>query len=123
MVRWVTKYLGIKDADSELSLDEYGSVIVDLRDVADGENDQRTMMLAFNRVLSIVAQMKKLNTRAILQCEGGLSRSPLFAAAIFVFANDLEWEDALDFIKKKIPEAQISQDLLDSMKKAFGQVG
>lgn len=122
MTRWVTKYLGIKDAKSRLSTDEYGSIILDLRDMADGSNPPELLARIFGKVFATVASAKKLGTRVILQCEGGISRSPAMVAAIFVYANDMEWEDALDLVKKKVPEAQISLELLDSFKEAFGQV-
>ena len=122
MVNWITKLMGVKDAASELKEDELGSIIVDLRDVKDGSNEPGLITVAFNSVFATVASAKRLNTRVILQCQAGISRSPAFAVAIFVYANDVEWEDAIEIVKRKVPQMQINQDLLMSLKIAFGEI-
>ena len=119
MVNWVTKTLGVKSANSKLKKDEFGTIVVDLRDINDGTNDATTIALVFNRVFSAAALGKNTGTKVILQCEAGISRSCAFIAAIFVRANDMEWDDAIDFVKKKVPQCQINLDLIDSIKEAM----
>jgi protein-tyrosine phosphatase len=116
IVNWVTKFIGVKSAKSPLKESEFGSIIVDVRDLKDGVNDPNELVKALQRLFTVVAFARQYKSPVIIQCEAGLSRSTSLIAAIFVKANDMEWEDALEFVKKKVPEAQFNQDLLDCLK-------
>jgi hypothetical protein len=116
VVYWITKTLGVKGASDELSPEDYGSIIVDLRDITDGKNeDSRVIADTVIKVFKILA----FNYRVILQCQAGISRSPAFAALLFVYGNRMYWDNALDLVKKNCPIMQINQDLLDQMKMMF----
>jgi len=57
--------------------------------------------------------------KVILQCQAGLSRSNAIAVAILASGTQMDWEDALELVKKKCPIAQINQELLDQLKKIY----
>jgi len=122
LVSWITRTLGVKSSRSKLRKEEFGLIIVDLRDVVDGPNDPMDIIKTFNKVLTVAAVGRKSNVKVVLQCEAGISRSCAFVAAIFVHANDMEWDDAIDFVKKKVPECQMNLELIDSIKEALERV-
>lgn len=112
MVFWITKIMGVKSVDEELNDQEKGSVIIDIRDIADGSNPQGLL----TNTLSKVAKFLSSKERIIIQCQAGISRSPAIAAAMLVYGTYMEWDDAIDYVKKKCPRTQINQDLLKCLK-------
>jgi protein-tyrosine phosphatase len=119
MVYWVTKGLGIKAANEELTPDEYGSIIIDVRDITDGKQmkDGQENFNALAEKLYAIKGILATRQRTIIQCQAGVSRSPSIVAAMLVYATSMDWEDVLDIVKKKCPRTQINQDLLDQLKK------
>ena len=115
MVNWITKKLGVMSASSKLKKDEFGTIIVDLRDIVDGSNSIEDVIMAYNKVLSAAGISSNLKCKVVLQCEAGISRSCAFVVALLYRASDMEWEDAIDFVKKKVPQCQMNLDLLDSI--------
>ena len=117
MVYWITRLLGIKPAGEDLSPDDYGSVIIDVRDIKDGENE---LVKLINTLKKITAHLALERGRVILQCQAGMSRSPVLAIATLFLQYGLEWKDAEDLVKKKCPITQINKDLYDQVKKICG---
>jgi protein-tyrosine phosphatase len=123
MVCWITTQLGVKPVDGELKESEYGSVIVDLRNVPDmsfldkTEAEKKEALVKYvpmvletiQKIFKIVSQR---DIKVILQCQGGISRSPSFVVGILVYGTLMEWDDAQEFVKKKCPEAQFNEDLM-----------
>jgi protein-tyrosine phosphatase len=117
IVNWITKFIGVKSAKTPLSEKEYGSIIVDVRNLIDGVNEPDELVKTLQKLFTVVAFARQFKSPVVIQCEAGLSRSTSLIAAIFVKANDMEWEDALDFVKKKVPAAQFNQDFIDCLKR------
>jgi protein-tyrosine phosphatase len=111
MVYWITRTMGVKAVNEELNDEEKGSVIIDVRNVVDGSNPQGVL----TNTLGKLAKFLSSRERIIIQCQAGISRSPAFAAAMLVYGTNMEWDDAIDYVRKKCPRTQINQDLLKSL--------
>jgi hypothetical protein len=119
-LNWITDQIGIKSVKQNLKESEYGAIIIDLRNIKDdGTNDQNEVYMTLQKIFKVVTNR---DAKVILQCDGGISRSPVFMAAILVMGTQMSWDDAIDFVKKKNPETQINQDLLDTVKKVLNYI-
>jgi hypothetical protein len=126
LVYWITDRIGIKLPTDELIEKEYGTVIMDCRDLYDGENAPTKLFAKLN-VANIIY---KVDNRIIFQCQAGMSRS-IAMATLLVWCNDIvplvpeppfkkgssNIEDIYYNIKEKVPITQINMDLLDAIKK------
>lgn len=113
MVYWITRSLGIKAVNEELKENEYGAVIVDVRDIKDGVNAPEKLSEVLQRVASTASNPR---IRTVIQCQAGISRSPILAAALLSLTIKMSWEDAKWFVKHKCKRMQVNQDLHDQLK-------
>ena len=111
-------------AGEDLKSDEYGSIIIDVRDIVDGKQVQKddptkeTFEVLANK-LYLIKNILATRERVIIMCQAGMSRSPAIVAALLVYATSLDWEDVLAIVKKKCPRTNINPDLLDQLKKVI----
>ena len=137
---WITNNLGIKKASDELEAENFGSVIVDMRDINEKINllmkdielikaDPEQMKLyndhpeeAFtisrdevvywmSKVINVLAQRK---LKVILQDEDTSLTIP-FAAASLVYAINISYDEALSFIGNKC-SIEINDILMRALK-------
>lgn len=64
----------------------------------------------------MLIKIMSLGYPVIIQCQAGISRSNCFAAALLVYGTKMDWDDAIDLVKKKCPRANINLDLLSQFK-------
>lgn len=119
MVWWITKLIGTKAVDEELKEEEYGSIIVDVRDIVDGNNDIVLLRNTIRVLMGLCTYCSQVNKKLIIQCQAGISRSNALAAVLIALQVNIELDDALEFVKKKCPRTNINQDLLDQIKKGI----
>jgi protein-tyrosine phosphatase len=67
----------------------------------------------------LFAVVSNRKAKVVLQCEAGISRSPAFVTALMVWGMQLEWEDAVKFVKRKNSRTQINQELADQIIKVI----
>lgn len=113
---WITKHVGTMAVGEDLREDEYGCVIIDIRDLVDGKNDDQKLAEVIGRVVASAANFR---VRTIVQCQAGISRSNAVVAAMLALTVKLYFDDAIDFVKKKCPRANINIDLYRQMKEAI----
>uniref|UniRef100_A0A6M3XDJ5 Putative dual specificity phosphatase catalytic domain n=1 Tax=viral metagenome TaxID=1070528 RepID=A0A6M3XDJ5_9ZZZZ len=119
MVFWINRILGIKAVDEGLTEEEYGSIILDLRNLVDGKNEITPLVNTIKNAIAFYTICRERNLRLILQCQAGISRAPAIAATILGLQCDYEWDEALELIKKKCPRVNINQDLLEQLRSIF----
>jgi len=119
MVYWITKLIGTRAVGEELKDEEYGSIIVDVRNLVDGKNDIVPLMNAVKLLMGLCTYCSQTNRKLIIQCQAGISRSNALAAVLIALQVNIELDEALEFVKKKCPRTNINQDLLDQIKKGI----
>ena len=118
MVYWITRTIGTKAAGEELKPEEYGCIIFDVRNLTDGKNESLPLIKTLKALRGLITYAEGVNRRVIIQCQAGVSRANAMAATM-LFLDGLEWDDALDLVKKRCPRTQINQELLDQIKEIF----
>ena len=112
--------MGTKSVKDDLSKDEYGFIILDCRVLVDGYNEPILLMNFVKTAMTLYSIAVQKNIKLILQCQAGLSRSNAIALAILTTECGFEFEDALEYVKKKVPIAQMNNDLLNCLRRITG---
>lgn len=116
-------YWILKDKLGTASLPELEAVkklkdveVVLVKDLKDGKQKSKGQFESkVKKVEWIVLKKKK---KAVIICVGGMSRSNAVALAYLV-KNEMDFDEAFNLIRKKVPIAQINMDLIDYVKKKF----
>ena len=110
---WITRNLGTA-AYGEPELEKLKNTkFVNVRDLIDGAgNDPEIFKFKVSQVEKIISKGKK----AVVVCGSGISRSNAVALAYLIWKG-MEFDDAYNLIRKKVPITQIEMDLLDLAKK------
>lgn len=110
---WITKNLATSSMSEFMLRKRKNVVTVDVRDLIDGEgNDFEVFMDKVKEVGNLI----NTNQKVYICCESGISRSNAVALAYLV-RSGMEFDDAYNLIRKKVPVAQIDMALLDLAKK------
>ena len=118
MTSWIWENLGTI-AILE-SCTEDGVIIVDVRDLNDGETDVKKVM----KKIEIIGGLLAVGCRIAVRCVGGLNRSNCIAIAVMSYLvphGDLEetWEFHWKFTKERVPRMHIVPELEKTCKKAL----
>jgi Dual specificity phosphatase, catalytic domain len=92
-----------------------GFKIVDVRMLNDGNNSLEEYKLNIERVLSWLRD----NTNVVVCCDTGKSRSNAIALAVLVKYFKLNFYDAWELIKQKVPISNVNPSLISDLKKLF----
>ena len=124
-MKWILHNLGTCSIEETLeSIKKYqtGIIVVDARDIPDdkcsGEDFER-----LKKHIVIVSLLRKRGYRVLVRCHAGISRSNSIAIAVIMLDHKMIFEDALDLVKTKIPEANPHPELLDNIKDAVKEIG
>ena len=82
----ITKQIGIKAANEELSEKQYGAIIIDLRDIKEDGSDEPTVINA--KLQSIFQVVSLRRNTIILQDSDGKNVAPAFCSS----TNDLGYD-------------------------------
>lgn len=88
-------------------------VAVDVRDLIDGEGNDFEVFLG---KVEEVENLINVNQKVCVCCESGISRSNAVALAYLV-RSGMDFDEAYNMIKEKVPVVQIDMALLDLAKK------
>lgn len=113
---WITDKLAtasLSELEDIKKLD--GAEIVTVTDLADGK--QKTPDL-FDRKVRKVEKIIKNGKRAVVICAGGMSRSNSVAMGYLV-KNSMDFNEACDLIREKVPIAQINMALFDHIRRRY----
>lgn len=57
--------------------------------------------------------------RVVFMCQAGISRSNGLAALVIAYLDNMEWVDALEYVKKKVRRTHVLGQMQDSCKLAL----
>ncbi len=113
---WITKNLGTASLKELEKVKKLKDVEIELvTDLIDGEQVNKGQ---FKSKVNHVEKIIKKGKKAVVICVGGMSRSNSVALAYLV-KKGMDFDEAHNLIKEKVPIAQISMDLLDFIKKEY----
>jgi hypothetical protein len=112
MTYWIRRNLGIVSEDEPK---EPGIVILDVRDLRDEANPPQNIIPKIAAGVWLVEH----GMAVVVQCQGGISRSPGIAAAIIAYMDKIPFEDALNEVQDKVRRAMPEMSLRDSIKSAL----
>lgn len=118
----ITKYLAIEDVSTVEPSDEAQNIIVDISELTE-EADTKTILNCFNKTLALASIGKKCNAVVILKHPTDPSMAGLMATAIFVFANNMEWNKAIKIIKNEYKKFNPNEKILSILKEEFEKNG
>lgn len=100
-----------------------GWIIVDVRDLKDGTNND---IEAIKVKIEVIANLLSIGQKVTVRCCGGISRSNTIACAVMTFMLNFEGRD-FDYhwgkVKKACPRALINRGFLDEVKVALKELG
>ncbi|MEA3342785.1 MAG: dual specificity protein phosphatase family protein [archaeon] len=113
---WITKNLATASLPELEDIKKLnGTEIVAVTDLADGKQKSPDL---FDRKVQKVEKIINDGKRAVVICAGGMSRSNSVAMAYLV-KNSMNFNEAYDLIRKKVPIAQINMALFDHIKSTY----
>lgn len=122
VIYWISKNIGTTSMDElkripptpEFIPEDYA--VISLLDINDGFDSPTKIYLRLKSSLVYLAHGKKV----IFVCLAGISRSNAFATTLIAFLENKDWDDVYyNIIKKKVPRANVNQDLAYSCKLAL----
>lgn len=114
MVRWITRDLGVMTASESLAKLEPNTVIYDIRHLTDGRNTDEKKLT--DTIISAYKLLCLRSFKVVLMSERGVSRPCLVAATLLVQSTSMSWEDAVAYVKMKVPNTNINSELLNQVK-------
>lgn len=120
MVYWINRFLGTKSSTEDLKEGEYNSVILDCRVFNDGYNEPLVLVNFLKNAMAHYEICTQRTQKLVLQCQAGLSRSNAMAVAILVGHCSFDFEDAVEYIREKVPRAQMDNTLLNCLRQILG---
>lgn len=115
---WITENLGTaaKYEMEEIKKLEDVEVVIGF-DIRDGEGNTP---LQIKRKVWQISEITSKGKRAVIVCKGGISRSNAIALAYLVW-NGMDFDDACNLIREKVPIVQFNMDLLDLVKEIYAK--
>jgi hypothetical protein len=103
---------------------EEGVIIVDVRDLKDGERDVKKVIMKIQVVTGLLA----VGQRVALRCVGGINRSNTIALTVMCYINpqmsmEESWDHHYNILKSKVPQMHLQPDLVNTCKKALLKLG
>lgn len=115
MIFWITKNLATcgQMEGRKLKKEKKEDIeVVKVWDLIDGPQEN---IGQFKSKVDKVERAIKYGKKVVIACRGGLSRSNAVALAYLV-KNGMDFDEAYDMIREKVPVAQIDLGLIDSIK-------
>jgi len=110
---WITENLGTASLPEKEFIERIEGIKIELvTDLIDGIQENKGQ---FKSKVNHVGKLIKEGNKVIVICVGGMSRSNAVALAYLV-KNGMDFNEARDLIKKKVPISQICMDLIDFVK-------
>ncbi len=114
MAQWINDRLG---ARAETEATDRGAIVINVSDLRDASNN--TDVIAEKLVVGLDLLRNFTHTRVLIECKGGISRSPTIAAGILAMDKNVDLGICLGEVAQKIPRTQYNYDLVDSLKKTL----
>lgn len=114
---WITKDLGTAPLSELGDVKKLKDVKIELvTDLIDGIQEKGKGQ--FKSKVNNVKKIIKSGKRAVIICVGGMSRSNAVALA-YLMKNRMNFDEAYNLIRKRVPTSQINMDLIDFVKKEY----
>lgn len=112
MPYWITKNLGTM---SQAEQPPEGTFVVDVRDLVDGYNPPEKVKPKLENIIRLLRQEEKV----FVMCAAGVSRANAIAAGVLYLMNTYDsYEEALAFVKQKVPRAAPNAGIIRAVKEA-----
>lgn len=113
---WITKNLGTASLPELEEVKKLENVRVELvTDLIDGK---QVNVGQFKSKVNHVENIIKSGKKAVIICVGGMSRSNSVALA-YLLKKGMNFDEAHNLIREKVPIAKISMDLIDFVKENY----
>lgn len=89
--------------------------IVDVRDILDESQPTEVYEKTIDRAITALNENKKI----VICCGAGQSRSNAIAIGVLMRKYDMDFYDACDLVREKVPIAQIESCHISKLKKMF----
>jgi predicted protein tyrosine phosphatase len=114
MAQWINDQLG---ARAETEATDRGAIVINVSDLRDASNN--TDVIAQKLLVGLDLLTNFTHARVLVECKGGISRSPTIAAGILAMHKNVDLDICLSEVAQKIRRTQYNYDLVDSLKKTL----
>ena len=112
---WIIDNLGTASLKELDSIRKSNVEVEEVYDLIDGKQVNEGQ---FNSKIKHIEEKIKKGKKVVIICRGGFSRSNAVALAYLV-KNGMNFDDAYDLIKEKVPIVRIRKDLIEYVKKRY----
>jgi protein-tyrosine phosphatase len=91
-------------------------IVADVRDLYD---DDSNSLDEYEKKIDIVWELLQKHHKVVICCVAGISRSNAIALGVLVKYFDMDFYEALELIREKVPRANISPGHISQLKKLF----
>lgn len=115
-MNWITDNLGTASLKELESLRKQKDIEIEMViDLIDGKQINKGQ---FESKIAHIENLLKKRKKVVIVCRGGQSRSNAVALA-YLIKNGMDFDEAYNLIKSKVPIMRIRPDLLDFVKNLF----
>ena len=115
---------------NEFSLDELKDIYQDtggitiikwpVADVRDLYDDDSNGLEDYEKKIDLAWELLQKNGRVVICCVAGISRSNAIALGVLVKYFDMDFYDAWELVRQRVPRANINPSHISKLKKLFG---
>jgi protein-tyrosine phosphatase len=91
-------------------------IVADVRDLYD---DDSNSLEEYEKKIDLVWELMQQHDRVVICCVAGISRSNAIALGVLVKYFDMDFYEALELVREKVPRANICPGHISQLKKLF----
>jgi len=110
-------YHELKDVDYETG--GITDIIWPVADVRDLYDDDSNGLEDYEKKIDLAWELLQKNGRVVICCVAGISRSNAIALGVLVKYFDMDFYDAWELVKERVPRANINPNHISKLKKLF----
>lgn len=108
----------LKDVDHET--EGIANIVWPVSDVRDLDDDNSNSLEDYEKKIDLALELIEKQGRVVICCVAGISRSNAIALGVLVKYFDMDFYDAWELVRQRVPRANINPSHISKLKKLFG---
>jgi protein-tyrosine phosphatase len=108
----------LNDVDHET--EGIANIVWPVSDVRDLDDDDSNSLEDYEKKIDLAWELIEKQGRVVICCVAGISRSNAIALGVLVKYFDMDFYDAWELVRQRVPRANINPSHISKLKKLFG---